>query len=74
MGEEFLKNLTVYKKSLFALDNIAKDIIGESVISRVYDASKKMGSGYNRTIYTHTSIFMVEYSLASALIEAGVVP
>ncbi len=74
MGSELFKNLPVFKKCILDLDSIAKGVIGESIISRIYDVNKKRGSGFDRTLYSHPAIFMVEYSLAHTLIEAGVIP
>ncbi|MCX7920826.1 MAG: ACP S-malonyltransferase [Clostridia bacterium] len=74
MGGEFYENLPVFKNCIMYLDGIARRIIGESVISKIYDTYNKRGTGFARTLYSHPAIFMVEYSLAHTLIEAGVIP
>lgn len=60
---------------MVALDGIAQEIIGRSVIDYVYYKEKKQESEpFDRVAYTYPAIFMVEYSLAKVLLEKGIEP
>jgi trans-AT polyketide synthase/acyltransferase/oxidoreductase domain-containing protein len=74
MGRELYENHPVFKESMEKLDEVACRILGESVLAHLYDKSKTIGDLFDRTLYTHPAIFMVEVSLARVLIESGVRP
>jgi trans-AT polyketide synthase/acyltransferase/oxidoreductase domain-containing protein len=74
MGEDLFVNNNTFKKWALELDKIAYEIVGESVVDKIFDKNKTKGSSFDRTLYTHPAIFIVEYALAQTLIEEGIKP
>lgn len=74
MGVELYNTEPVFRKWIERLDRTAADLIGDSVAARIYDAKKGMHEPFDRLLYSHPAIFMVEYALAMTLIESGVEP
>jgi bacillaene synthase trans-acting acyltransferase len=72
MGRDLFEKNTVFRSSMLRLDAHAQMLGGEPVIDAIYSASKT--DPFDRTLVTHPAIFMVEYSLAQCLIDAGVTP
>lgn len=74
MGLELFEKQPIFRKWMLRLDNITREIIGESVLEHLYDGSKGWNHQFDRTLFTHPAIFMVEYSLAQVFIENGIEP
>ena len=74
MGRELFKTNDVFHNWMVRLDTIAKELTGDSVIGTLYSDASRKGDSFDSTLLTHPAIFMVEYSLAQALIHAGVLP
>lgn len=74
MGIELYQKKTVFKECMLFLDEIVQDCIGESVIGRIYSPDFSKSDPFDELLFTHTGIFMVEYSLAQLLISKGVKP
>jgi len=74
MGRQLFKTHPVFQEWMLKLNDIASDLIGESLLDILYDDSKRSSERFDRTLYTHPSIFMMEYSLAQVLLESGIEP
>ncbi|MGA1868032.1 MAG: ACP S-malonyltransferase [bacterium] len=74
MGKELLDHQPFFRKWMRTLDDIAGKIIGESILNKIYDENKRKSDVFNRTLYTHPAIFMVECALAHTLVENGIKP
>jgi acyl transferase domain-containing protein len=74
MGKELFRTNDIFHDWMIRLDTIAKGLTGDSVIEILYSDASRKGDSFDRTLLTHPAIFMVEYSLAQALINAGVLP
>ncbi|EJQ38289.1 PfaD family protein [Bacillus cereus BAG5X1-1] len=74
MGKDLFDQNQVFRKWMIKLNDIAKTIIGESIIDQLYDEKKCRDEKFEKTLYTHPSIFMVEYALAQVLLENGIRP
>lgn len=74
MGKELYVQNPVLRKWMFKLEQIAQEISGYSIIEELYNEKKWVGEQFNRTLYTHPAIFMLEYALAQVLLEDGVEP
>jgi len=74
MGKQLFKADPVFKKWMLALNDLAGKLLGESLLERLYDESKTFSETFDRTLYTHPAIFMVEYSLVQVLQERGLEP
>ena len=74
MGKELFRTSPTFRQWMIHLDDRVKAMIGVSVLDHLYDAEKRISDKFDRTLYTHPAIFMVEYALAQTLIESGVRP
>lgn len=74
MGMELFENQPLFSKWMLKLDDIAAKLIGNSVISYMYDKKKPKSEVFDRTLYSNPAIFMIEYALAQVFIEKGVKP
>lgn len=74
MGQELFEKNSSFHDWMVKLDDIVRRSSGRSVIETLYSGVHDKGQPFNRTLLTHPAIFMVEYSLAQTLIEAGIWP
>ncbi|SRR5260370_1441344 len=74
MGREFFERNQTFRDWMVRLDDIPRRFSGRSVIEVLYSDVYGKGDRFDRTLLTHPAIFMVEYSLAETLIDAGVRP
>jgi bacillaene synthase trans-acting acyltransferase len=73
MGKELFEKNDTFHHWMVRLDELARRSTG-SVVDALYSGARAKGDPFDRTLLTHPAIFMVEYSLAQALMEAGVRP
>ncbi|MDX8047237.1 acyltransferase domain-containing protein [Gracilibacillus sp. S3-1-1] len=74
MGEQMFNHDNTFREVMIELDGIVKKLIGESIIKKIYQNNMRMMDSFDRLIYTHPAIFMIEYSLTQMLIEKGIKP
>lgn len=74
MGRELYEHNQHFRKMMLLGDNIASDLMGSSIIDQVYNESFKKNDLFNRTLYTHPAIFLVEYALARIVMDMGIEP
>jgi acyl transferase domain-containing protein len=74
MGHMLFAQDPVFRRWMLQLDDIVRDLSGNSVVEVLYAAERNKGDVFSRLILTHPAIFMVEYSLAQSLILADVAP
>ena len=74
MGRELFEKNQTFRDWMVRLDDIPRRFSGGSVIEVLYSDLYGKGDPFDRTLLTHPAIFMVEYSLAETLIDAGVRP
>jgi bacillaene synthase trans-acting acyltransferase len=74
MGRELFENNDIFRGWMTTLDDIAHRSSGTSVIQNLYSDTHGKGDRFDSTLLTHPAIFMVEYSLAQTLIQAGIKP
>jgi acyl transferase domain-containing protein len=74
MGRELYDRDDTFREWMIRLDGIAQEASGRSVIEVLYSGARAKGDPFDRALLTHPAIFMVEYSLAQSLINAGVWP
>lgn len=74
MGEQLFNNDNTFREVMIELDGMVKKLIGKSIIKNIYQNNMGMMDSFDRLIYTHPAIFMVEYSLTQVLIEKGIKP
>lgn len=74
MGKELYCQNTIFQQWMSKLNDIVYQNVGFSIIDEVYNGAKSKADNFDRLLYTHPAIFMVEYSLARVLIENGLEP
>jgi acyl transferase domain-containing protein len=74
MGKDLLHSDAVFREWMHRLDRRVCELTGQSCLAAVYDADKSVGDVFDRTLFTHPAIFMIEYALARALIARNIVP
>ena len=74
MGKDLFDKNEVFRDWMRRLDLIAMRESGQSVLDVLYSDANRKGDPFDRLLVTHPAIFMVEYSLAQALMHAGVMP
>ena len=74
MGKRMFDENAVFRHWMVSLNRTAQRHGDFSVLDALYPPEKVGGAPFDRTRVTHPAIFMVEYSLAQALIHAGVQP
>src|SRR5215212_6073962 len=74
MGRALFETNRTFRTWMTRLDDLARQCSGRSVLDTLYSDRYAKGDPFDRTLLSHQAIFMVEYSLAQTLIEAGVWP
>jgi acyl transferase domain-containing protein len=75
MGRALLDGHPTFRNCMHALDDLAMRRVGTSVVAEIYDERKRTSNEpFRRTLLTHPAIFMLEWSLAQALIADGIKP
>jgi bacillaene synthase trans-acting acyltransferase len=74
MGKALYENNAAFRGWMQRLDETARAASGTSVVEALYAEARQKGEPFDRTLLTHPAIFMVEYSLAQCLMDAGVWP
>lgn len=74
MGKELFEQHPIFRKWMLKLNEIASDMLGESVLDKLYEQTKSKSNLFNQTLYSHPAIFMVEYSLSQIFLEEGIIP
>jgi acyl transferase domain-containing protein len=74
MGQALFESQPTFREWMLELDQIAQGLLGSSITKALYTAQHSAPAAFERTLLTHPAIFMVEFSLAQALIGAGVRP
>jgi bacillaene synthase trans-acting acyltransferase len=74
MGHALFVQNPVFRSWMLRQDEVVRELSGHSIVEVLYSLSNRKCDPFTRTLFTHPAIFMVEYSLAQALIGSGVVP
>ncbi len=64
----------VFRDTLLALDEVAGDLAGASVLAAMHDPARTRDASWDDLSMTHPAIFMVEFALARAVMAEGIVP
>jgi acyl transferase domain-containing protein len=56
------------------LDEIARPLVGQSVVQAIYDDRRKPADTFDDLLLTHPAIYMVEFALACELMQMGIRP
>lgn len=74
MGKLLFQKHFYFRKWMHELDLIVQKKIGTSILEKIYDVGKKQSHPFDRILWTHPAIFMVEYALCMVLKESGIRP
>lgn len=74
MARELYEKNSMFKEYFIKQNNIVREIAGISVIDELYNQNKNLTQTFDRMLFTHPAIFMVEYALAQVLIENDIIP
>ncbi|MDP7355503.1 MAG: acyltransferase domain-containing protein [Desulfobacterales bacterium] len=74
MGKELYAQNPSFKQWMKSLDEIAKRIMGDSVLDELYSPENDMSFQFDHTRFSSTAIIMVEYAMAQVLFENGIEP
>ncbi|AGK50316.1 hypothetical protein BTI_4273 [Burkholderia thailandensis MSMB121] len=74
MARPLYERQPLFREWMDRLDDVARELAGASVVSTLYCRSRAQTDVFDRTLFSHPAIYMVEYALARTLIEAGVEP
>ena len=74
MGRSLYDGNATFREWMERLDALAQQALGTSVVDALYSGRNGKSDPFDRILLTHPAIFMVEYSLARALMASGVRP
>jgi acyl transferase domain-containing protein len=74
MGRSLFDDNAAFRGWMLKLDRIVERAAGRSVLHDLYAKDRSWSDSMDQTVLSHPAIFMVEYCLAQALIEAGIRP
>jgi len=75
MGISIFKSHPTFKKWIEYGSQFIYSRLGENLSDIIYrDRPNRFDPPFNRTLFTHPAIFLVEYSIAMVLIEKGIAP
>jgi acyl transferase domain-containing protein len=74
MGEALYAEHPTFRRWMQRLDAQVLDLTGHSVVHALYASGRGKADTFDHTLLTHPAIFVTEYALAQALIEAGLEP
>jgi acyl transferase domain-containing protein len=74
MGRVLFDQNAAFRKHMLVLNEVARELLGASVIDFLYNDQKKKDDKLDMTVVSSAAIFMVEYSVARVLIENDIVP
>ena len=74
MGRELYEGHAGFRRWMERGLAIAEPLLGLSLAQLIYEPRPDRFEPFDRTLYTHPAIFLINFSLAKALEEEGVVP
>nr|WP_267490776.1 acyltransferase domain-containing protein [Paenibacillus monticola] len=74
MGSSLFQGNSTFKGYMNRLDERVQQQLGISPLYELYHVGRKATETFDHLPVTHLSIFMVEYSLASTLMNEGIIP
>jgi len=74
MGRKLYEQNSNFRKWMIRGDKIASEVMGLSILEHLYNDSSKKNDRFDRILYTHPAIFLVEYALTQLIIDMGLEP
>lgn len=73
MGRDLYEQNRCFRACMERMDRLAQELLGTSVVQTLYGACGK-GDPFDDIRLTHPAIFMVEFALATTVVEMGIEP
>lgn len=74
MGREFFEKEKTFKKWMLIGNDLFYRTTGIDLLKELYDENHKISELFNKTLLTHSAIFLFEYALSQVLLEKGIFP
>ncbi len=74
MGRVLFEQEPVFRDWMLRLDQAASALIGESLLEKLYDGKRKITEVFDRTLFTHPAIYMVEIAMTQLLLANDIHP
>ena len=74
MGAQLYERCDHFRDNLETLDSYFNEYTGESVLKNIFSKRHKKADPFERMLYTHSAIYMLEYCLTKLLLRDGVEP
>ncbi|TVX92162.1 ACP S-malonyltransferase [Paenibacillus agilis] len=74
MGQALFEQEPVFREWMLRLDQVATTMIGESVLDKLYNANQKQSVPFDRTLFSHPAIYMIEISMTQLMLSYGIYP
>ena len=72
MGRELYENNDVFHYWMNHCSKMAEQFIDLSLVDLIYRKRANRFESFDKTVYTHPAIFIVEYSLSQVMVELGI--
>jgi trans-AT polyketide synthase/acyltransferase/oxidoreductase domain-containing protein len=73
MGGRLFGSNAIFRKQMYELDEVAKPLLGRSVVEELYDPKHKLADPFLCLSFTHPAIFMTGFALTKVLEHEGIV-
>lgn len=74
MGRELYESVPAFRACMNRLDNFVLSTHNYSILSELYFSNRNKSEVFDSIMVTHPAIYMVEYAIAKALMDAGLRP
>jgi len=74
MGKDLYDGDESFRRHMGDLDALVMARLGESVVDHIYDEQNRIGDSFDRLLYTHIAIFIIEIALTRMLADKGIRP
>ncbi|MCG7409132.1 ACP S-malonyltransferase [Paenibacillus sp. ACRRX] len=74
MGRALFEQEPVFRDWMLRLDQAAAAMIGESLLDKLYDPKQKQSEPFDRTLFTHPAIYMIETAMTQLMFSYGIYP
>lgn len=74
MGRDLYKQYPLFRKNMLEADRIVQELCGHSVLQLLYEHGYSASETFDRTLFSHPAIFMVQYATARVLMDGGLAP
>lgn len=74
MARELYEAEPAFRHWMTRVDSVVREVSGRSVTSILYDPARRKSDVFQDLSETHPALFMVQYAMARALMDRGIVP